>query len=152
MIRHRPRVVICYPSAGDYGDTATRAAESGAAAAILGAGPVEQWDGTDLVARMREFDAKFAPALVLAPSAKASHPEHVAVAQAAAEVFGARVTHFHTYDERGKVRSGDPVPFEPGWVALKRRALQCFATQRAHPRARVFFDEARYQLTEFVEP
>lgn len=152
MIRHRPRVAVCFPSEGDYGDTATRAAESGAAAVILGAGPVEQWDGTDLVAKMREIDARIAPARVFAPSAQSSHPDHVAVARAAAEVFGDRLTRFHTYDEKGKVRTGDPVPFEPGWIALKRRALECFRTQREHPRARVFFDESRYQLTEFVEP
>ena len=31
-----------------------------------------------------------------------------AVAEAAAEVFGARLTRFHTYDAKGKVRAGDP--------------------------------------------
>ena len=152
MIRHRPRVAICFPSVGDYGDTATRAAESGAAAAILGAGPVEQWDGTDLVEKMREIDARLSPSRVFAPSARSSHPDHVAVAEAAAEVFGARLTRFHTYDAKGKVRAGDPSPFEPGWIGLKRKALQCFRTQRAHPRAAVFFDESRYQLTEFIDP
>ena len=152
MIRHRPRVVICFPSSGDYGDTATRAAESGAAAAILGAGPVEQLDGADLVAKLREIDARIRPARVFAPSPRSSHPDHVAVAQAASEVFGDRLTRFHTYDAGGKVRAGDPSAFEPGWVERKRRALRCFNTQRKHPRAAVFFDESRYQLTEFVDP
>ena len=158
MLRYRPRVVTCFPSAGDYGDTAVRHAESCAAAAVLGAGPVEQWDihnelgsigGHDinalvarrqtLVARMRALDGQIRPARVFAPSPDASHPDHVAVALAAREVFGDRLTEYQTYNAAGKVREGDPAPFEPGWQHLKRRALACFETQLAHPRARDFF-------------
>lgn len=148
IMRHRPRVIICHPSAGDYGDTDVRHAESRAACDILGARPVEQWAGGDLEAQMRTLDAKMKPSRVFAPSAQASHPDHRAVAEAAAAVFGDRVTRFHTYDAAGKVRAGEPVPFEAGWPERKRRALACYQTQLAHPRARAFFD---WDLAEYAE-
>lgn len=141
IIRHRPRVVIAFPSTGDYGDTATRTEESRQAVALLGGGDVEQWDGRDLEDKMRELDARIRPTIVFAPDIDASHPEHRAVAAAAALVFGARVRWFHTYNEGGKVRSGDPVPFEAGWPERKRAALACYRSQLAHPRARKFFDD-----------
>lgn len=148
IIRHRPHVVICFPSAGDYGDTATRTEESRKAVSILGGGPVEQWtSGLDLVAQMHALDERLRPTRVWAPSPKASHPDHVAVAACAAEVFGARLTAFQTYDAGGKVRAGQLVPFEPGWAFRKRQAMGCYTTQWAHPRARKFFDDdlAEYQ-------
>jgi len=62
------------------------------------------------------------------------------------EVFGNRVRQYHTYDSGGKVRTGNPIPHEPGWAERKRVALSCYATQIAHPRARRFFvdDLAEY--------
>lgn len=141
IIRHRPRVVICFPSAGDYGDTATRTAESRQAVALLGGGDVDQWDGGDIEAQMRDLDARLHPTIVFAPDIDASHPEHRAVAAACALVFGPRVRWFHTYNDGGKVRTGDPVPFEPGWTERKRAALACYRSQLAHPRARKFFED-----------
>jgi hypothetical protein len=148
IIRHRPRVVICFPSSGDYGETATRTDESRRAVATLGGGPVEQWNGQAIERRMREYDAQFHPARVWAPHARASHPDHVAVAEAAARVFGDRLTRFHTYMEAGKVRDGDPVPFEASWLPRKREALACYATQLEHPRARKFFAD---DMAEYAE-
>lgn len=139
-VRYKPRIVTCFPSSGDYGDTEDRAAETRAAAAVLGAGPCEQWDGKDIAQQMRELDARMHPTVVFAPSAQTSHPDHAAVAVAAAAVFGDRVVHFHTYDAAGKVRTGTPVAFDTEWLELKRRALQCYRSQIEHPRARVFFD------------
>lgn len=146
LIRYRPRVVICCPSVRDYGETAVRTAESAEAMTLLGAGPVDQWDGVDLAAQMRAFDARLRPARVWAPSRQTAHPDHLAVAVAADAVFGARVTHYHTYSAAGKVRDGALVPFEPGWQAMKRQALTCYRTQRDHPRAATFFqwDDAEY--------
>lgn len=149
ILRYRPRVFVCYPSRGDYGDPVERSRESGAALAILGAGRPTQWQGGDLVAQMRAVDRELGPTLVLAPSPRASHPDHVAVAEAAATVFGDRVRRFHTYDSAGKVRDGSLVPHEPGWAALKARALACYRTQIDHPRARVFFD---WDLAEYLDP
>lgn len=139
ILRYRPRVVVCYPSAGDYGETAIREAETREAMSVLGAGPVEQWQGGDLVAAMRAFDARVHPVRVWAPHPHASHPDHVAVARAALEVFGARVRQYHTYDVGGKVRRGLPVEFEVGWVEQKHRALLRYESQIRHPRAHRFF-------------
>lgn len=163
VIRHRPRVVVCFPSSGDYGDTAVRLEETRAAMAILGGGPVEQWGeypraartilaetaatAARLEANMRDLDRELRPTRVFAPAVHTSHPDHVAVSLAAGLVFGPRVVYFHTYNGDGKVRHGDPVPFEPGWVELKRRALACYQTQIEHPRAREFF---RWDLAEFM--
>jgi LmbE family N-acetylglucosaminyl deacetylase len=144
--RVHPKVVVCYPSTGDYGATAVREAESRAALAILGAAGMEQWAGGDVEAQMRALDAKERPARVWAPDQRASHPDHVAVAAAAARVFGGRLTTFHTYVAGDKIRDGRPVAPEPAWVQAKLRALACYQTQISHPRARAFFlgDLAEY--------
>lgn len=138
IIKHRPKVVICYPSTRDYGETWVREAESNAAMEELGAGPVEQWRGGDLEGQMRALDVRLHPARVWAPDVHASHPDHVAVARAAAAVFGDRVTTYHTYIDGQKVR-GESVGYEPSWVCQKLRALARYETQIAHPRAGQFF-------------
>ena len=147
ILRHRPRVVVCFQSERDYGDPAAREAESREAVELLGAAGFEQWTGGDLVAAMRDLDARMHPARVWAPAEQASHPQHVAVARAAREVFGERVIPFHTYDETGKVRTGKLVPYEPAWVHQKLRALCRYQTQATHPRAGAFFtwDLLEYQ-------
>lgn len=139
ILRHRPRVVVCYGSAGDYGDPAVREAETREAMTVLGAAAVEQWQGGDLVTQMREFDARVHPVVVWAPDLDTSHPDHQAVSRAAAEVFGARVRTYHTYRNGEKVRTGQPVPFEPDWVPQKMRALLRYSSQITHPRAHQFF-------------
>lgn len=139
ILRHRPRVVICYPSTGDYGDTAVREAETREAMGILGAPCVEQWAGGDLAAAMRDFDARVHPVRVWAPDRQSSHPDHVAVAVAAAEVFSDRLVTYHTYVDGQKVRSGRVVPFEGDWIEAKHRALTRYLSQIRHPRAQSFF-------------
>jgi LmbE family N-acetylglucosaminyl deacetylase len=148
VIREQPRVVVCFPSAGDYGSTDTRHAESAAAVELLGGGPVDQWQGGDIEAQMRELDRRLSPPVVFAPHVKSSHPDHQAVAKAAKAVFGARVQSFHTYVDGAKVRDGAPVPFEPSWVGLKLRALASYQTQIAHPRASRFFADDLIEYTE----
>lgn len=148
--RARPRVVICFPSVRDYGATSARLEESRAAAAILGAGPVEQWQGGDLAARMRELvKAHGMPSEVWAPSLNASHVEHVAVAAAALEVFGASVLRrYQTYRESGRVREGLEIsPADEMAIERKIRALACYRSQLRHPRAGVFFldDQREYE-------
>ena len=147
----RPRVVVCYPSARDYGDTPTRRAETLAALRELGGVPSESWMGDggplgDLADQMRLFDELERPAIVWAPHVDASHPEHVRVAQAAGAVFGDRVRWYHTYDASGKVRRGREVAPSADQVAAKLRALACYRSQLEHPRARGFFlaDLAEY--------
>lgn len=142
LLRYRPRLIVCFPSSGDYGETSVREAETREAASILGAQAVEQWQGgdlRDLVRQMQAFDRERHPVRVWAPDQKTSHPDHLAVARAAAQVFGDRLTTFHTYDRNGKVRDGTCVPFEPQWLQHKLRALARYKTQIEHPRAHVFF-------------
>lgn len=145
IVRYKPHVVIANPSSGDYGSTEDRLQESRAAVAILGGRSVEQWTGDTPREDMRAIDARLRPSIVFAPSTNASHPDHVELGELAAEIFGARLLAYHTYkikdvDDVGKVRDGQPVPFEHAWIDLKRRALECYKTQREHPRARIFFD------------
>jgi LmbE family N-acetylglucosaminyl deacetylase/GT2 family glycosyltransferase len=146
ILRYRPRVVVCYPSTGDYGTTEAREAETRSAMTVLGASVIEQWQGGNIVHAMRDFDARVHPLRVWAPHTKASHPDHIAVARAAREVFGSRVVSYHTYDLNGKVRDGRPVEFEPAWVGQKLRALARYESQHAHPRAHKFFT---WDLEEF---
>jgi glycosyltransferase involved in cell wall biosynthesis/LmbE family N-acetylglucosaminyl deacetylase len=150
ILRYRPRVVVCFPSWGDYGESAVREAETRDAMSVLGAGPVEHWAAKhthDLLERMREFEAERHPARVWAPHRHASHPDHVAVAAAALEVFGDRVIPYHTYVNGSKVRGTELVPFEPIWIQQKLRALARYESQIRHPRAHQFFvqDLLEYQ-------
>jgi hypothetical protein len=149
LIRHRPRVVVCFPSAGDYGDTATRWAETVAAVRALGAVPHEGWMGDlSLGDQMRAIDRYEHPDVVWAPHPHASHPDHVAVAQMAETVFGDRVRWYHTYTEDGKVRQGQPVEHEPAWTRRKLEALACYRSQIGHPRANQFFMADLYEYEE----
>lgn len=148
ILRHRPRVVVCFPSAGDYGDSTVRENETREAMTVLGASAVEQWQGGDLMAQMRAFDERAHPVRVWAPHEQASHPDHVAVARAAREVFGDRVTTYHTYVDGEKVREGQPVPFEPGWIQAKLRALARYTSQIQHPRAHRFFLQDLFEYQE----
>lgn len=148
ILKHRPRVVVCFPSVPDYGSTVVREAETREAMTILGARAVEQWDGGDLVEQMRAFDARVHPVRVWAPHEKTSHPDHLAVSKAAREVFGDRVIQYHTYVDGVKVRDGQEVPFEPAWVPQKLRALARYTTQATHPRAHQFFVD---DLREYCE-
>lgn len=148
VLEHRPSVIVCYPSVGDYGDTRVRAAETREAMAILGAGPVEQWAGGNLEAQMRELDARRRPAQVFAPAEETSHPEHRLVSEAAGNVFGRRLTCYQTYDRHGKVIDGVKANPPAEWVEKKKRALACYRSQIAHPRAKQFFE---MPLDEYVE-
>ena len=143
-MRHKPRIVICFPSERDYGDTIARMHESRAAMSLIGIDDVVQWQHTrgfkDVLYAMLEYDARYRPESVWAPDLRTSHPHHRAVAQAASEAFESRLQTFHTYDEHGKVTDGVQVPHEPEWAALKLDALACYRTQIEHPRARVFFN------------
>ena len=130
------------------GKLSGEAAETVDAMSVLGARTCEQWAGGDLVAQMRELDERVKPSLVFAPSAQASHPDHVAVAVAAREVFGDRVRAYHTYDADGKVRDGTAAPFRPEWIQAKLRALARYPSQIKHPRAHVFF---LADLREYLE-
>lgn len=149
ILRYRPHIVICCQSSGDYGDTMVRAHETQDAMTVLGGGKVIQWSfAENMVDEMRQLDAHTKPSLVFAPNERASHPDHVAVALAAREVFGGRLRTYHTYDAGGKVRDGREVEFEPAWVQAKLRALARYTSQVTHPRACKFFVD---DLREYAE-
>lgn len=149
ILRYRPRIVVCCSRTdGDYGERKVREAETRDAMSILGGDPVEFWNGSDLVTNMRALDLRVKPSLVFAPNVKASHPDHVAVAEAAREVFGDRLRTYHTYDANGKVRDGREVEFEPVWAQAKLRALARYESQLRHPRAHTFFLQ---DLREYVD-
>ncbi len=139
ILKHRPHVVVCFESAGDYGETKVREAETRDAMSVLGAAGVEQWAGGELETQMRDLDARLRPSIVFAPSERSSHPDHVHVARAAAAVFGSRLTQYHTYINGKKVTSDRVAPFERPWIAQKLRALARYESQIAHPRAHEFF-------------
>jgi hypothetical protein len=142
ILRYRPQVIVCFESSGDYGDPRVREAETRAAMAVLGAGAVEQWASVghlDLAAQMRAYDARVRPTRVWAPDLRTSHPDHRAVGTVAVEVFGDRVTTYHTYVDGEKVRQGRPVDVEVGWAQFKHRALARYDSQLRHPRAHHFF-------------
>jgi len=146
-----PHVVVCFPSAGDYGDSRTREAETRKAVDILGGPSVEQWDGKDIQAKMRALDERCHITTAWAPHPNCSHQDHYKVAAAALAVFGDRVRHYHTYTLAGdgwpdKVRDGEAQGVTGHMVALKLRALLAYESQIAHPRARRFFvqDLAEY--------
>lgn len=150
VIRYQPEVVVCFKSARDYGDAGLRECETRAAVKVLGAPFGEQWDGGDLRMRMQLYDQyrPFPIPRVWAPSPDTSHPDHLTVARAARDVFGDRVTYYHTYRDGEKVRAARPVTFDPGWLELKLRALACYRSQIQHPRAHQFFawDLLEYQV------
>ena len=67
VLRHRPRVVICFPSERDYGETQVRADESRAAMRLLGVTDVDQWHATgpgDLVDAMKAYRRAWAPSVM----------------------------------------------------------------------------------------
>lgn len=144
IIRMRPHVIVCFGSAGDYGDSAERSRESAAAVQILGATGFEQWTcppGNDLflINRLQVFDALCSVERVYAPDPQSSHPDHVALGRAAATVFLGRVTSYFTYDTKSEAAELSQVMHVPEWTLLKLRALACYRTQILHPRANQFF-------------
>lgn len=167
IIQHRPDVVVCFPSSGDYGDPMVRLSETDHALRILTSRTDYAIDqlaaGVDLRAEFRVIDEDRRPDVVFAPHVNSSHDDHVAVALAANAVFGARVRWYHTYGygwgllepgmihQRGlgKIREGIKIAPKPEWVELKLRALLCYQSQIRHPRASQFFT---WDLLEYMEP
>jgi LmbE family N-acetylglucosaminyl deacetylase len=156
VIREKPHVVVCFRGADGFGDPGVREDESRAAVAILGASAFKQWDlasCTDEAMRAYfvEFDNGGRYDRVYAPDLICTHREHLQVARCAADVFHGRLTTYHTYvHPRGdawpvRVTSDRLVPYSPEDVALKLRALQCYATQIMHPRICDLFLQPQFE-------
>jgi LmbE family N-acetylglucosaminyl deacetylase len=124
-----------------FGVTADeREAETAAAMDVLGC-DWAQWPYLDSAPDWDEIMAQLAHIeylgveRVFAPAVEeGGHDQHNRIGELADAIFGDRVTHYTTY-EHGRGRSGRdradaiPVPFEPGWVELKQRALACYQSQ-----------------------
>lgn len=150
----KPVVIVCFRGPAHYGNADMREDESRRAMDILG-GRLAQWrlkssgltggSVTELTAAMLEYDERFRPERVWAPDEYASHPDHVAVALAAQQVFKGRLTTYCTYVHDAakmaprKVTSARPVVPAAWQVLLKLRALSCYESQIHHPSAGQFF-------------
>lgn len=120
-------------------DNATRAAETQRALAILGASGWQQLpvrdddlDADMLAACLRQVEGEQAWDVVFAPAVEdEGHEHHDLVGQLALEVFGPlRCVAYMTYQRgHGRSRSDTEVIPEPGWRALKLRAMAEYASQ-----------------------
>lgn len=156
LLKHKPRVIICFPSSGDYGDTWARMVESTNACEILGVAVENRWFEMPLLKSLHALDAEHQPDIVWAPSKFCTHPDHLALNEAAVKAFGVRLRTYETYyaspngESIWKFKARLPrAPIDvPEWVGLKLRALAEFRSQIAHPRAYRFFLEDLHECAE----
>jgi LmbE family N-acetylglucosaminyl deacetylase len=153
ILKHRPTVVTCFGSSGDYGTTTMREMESRMAWHVLGAQHDSFPLDLGLDAGLHLLDTIYKPDIVWAPAIGGSHSDHRDLSMAAHRIFKERTRHYCTYflGEHGpeKERSLEPAPVDdPMWVQLKLRALACYESQIRHPRANQFF---MWDLHEFSE-
>ena len=150
-LRYKPLVFTCLRSfiEADWSNGPTwevREKETAAACAILGCSYVQSTmpDKTpDWEALKRELEnLEEKPEYVFAPlSEPGGHPHHNAIGEVAREVFPT-VYYYSTYTHAGgKTTTGTLVEPEPGWEALKRQAMVCYASQATHPMTQAAFNE-----------
>ncbi len=140
------RASIVLLTAGDAGgDSATRLAESAAAAAVLGLEPPECWRlgdrevqyGEHLVERIVDAIRRHGATLLFAPSLWEVHPDHRATALAAIEAVRRHGgCDLMAYEVGAPLRPNRLVDITPA-LETKRRAVACFASQ---------FTRQRYDL------
>lgn len=142
IIEHRPHVVICLKSQVQedrYGilDT-TREAETNRALWHLGCPSWEQSEILDTDPRMKErlmemflkLDARHSPERVWRPAHEdGGHEQHNMVAEYAHLVFGKRSIPYMTYVRGALSTRRNEVPFKPGWVRAKLKAMSCYESQ-----------------------
>jgi len=159
-LRHRPLVITCIDGARkvDYPAVEERFCESRAAMSVLGCEydhlwvPLDpsDWEGIERRLILRGLD----PERVWVPFHEPNgHRHHNRLAELATRMWPGRVSFYATYthDEFGVYRTvvGDPVPVEPGWETLKRRALACYPSQSGRDGTRMHFEQP---LDEYVVP
>lgn len=144
-IRYQAKVVTVLSSQVQWDrgtgiTNARRVQENADAMQQLGIDRPEQWPYSDAApawdqigVALRMLDERLEPEIVFAPAVElGAHDHHNQVGDLADIVFGrARVVHYLTYTPAGKSVGGSPAEYEPGWVALKLRALACFESQIA---------------------
>ncbi|MDH4038584.1 MAG: PIG-L family deacetylase [Candidatus Krumholzibacteria bacterium] len=156
-LRYKPLVVVCF---GDMRaqhhlgiNAGERTAETSAAMDVLEC----EWDMlpiTDrvdpaslslareqLVACMEELRDSERWTTVIAPAWEHNgHEGHNLVADCATKVWGTNIIRYLTYMRgSGRTTSGLEVTPEPGWRALKYRALACYASQIEERSTRPWF-------------
>ncbi len=157
LLRHRPHVIVCLRSFNEqrwdppifYED---RERETAEACAVLGV-EHEQWtvfpddapDWHHLGQRLSALRAGHVWAPLPEPG---GHPHHNEIGEAAIDIFP-NLTLYATYTHaRGKTTTGTRVTPEPGWEALKRRAMACYKTQASHPATQAAF--SAWALDEYL--
>ncbi len=135
LLEHKPLVLVCYPGAARHGAPERRLGELADAMRVLGC----DWHSPplgDLATYLRGFDADH----VWAPYPEdGGHSAHNRVGELAVELWPGRVTWYTTYTEEGRSTAGALVSPKDGWQELKVRALNCYASQIAHPGTRPHF-------------
>ncbi len=135
LLEHHPLVVVCYPGAERHGASEKRMAELADAMRVLDC----DWmppPAVDLESSLRCYD----PEHVWAPyPEEGGHSAHNRVGELAVELWPGRVTWYTTYTEEGRSTAGALVSPKDGWQEIKVRALNCYASQIAHPGTRPHF-------------
>ncbi len=145
ILQHKPHVVTCFeshvqPARGHAGcSQEIRAAETQRALLHLGASGWQQLpvrdDAVDeemLRALLEQIEAERSWDVVFAPAhEEGAHSQHNLVADLALEVFGPlRLVSYMTYVRgQGRSQSENEVIPEPGWRALKMRAMAEYSSQ-----------------------
>jgi LmbE family N-acetylglucosaminyl deacetylase len=166
LLRHKPTLVICLYSKiqGLRGGPmhGTRAAEEEEASKVLGVEDLRMLsvpDGLEFVPyesgargemlehlrfEFRHLDEDVCPDRVFAPVVydTLGHFDHDMIGTLARDIFGDRVTYYHTY-RRGSARerSETQVSQEPHWPAIKFQAMACYASQINLDNTRPWFSD-----------
>ncbi len=135
LLEHHPIVLVCYPGAARHGAPEKRLAELADAMRVLDCKWAPPPNG-DLEESLRRFDVDHAWAPYPEPG---GHSVHNRVGELAVELWPGRVTWYTTYTEEGRSTAGALVSPKDGWQQLKIRALNCYASQIAHPGTRPHF-------------
>lgn len=131
LLRHRPQVITV------YGEDSDRVDESAEAMTVLDV-PYEAWFSRACEKMQKMvFDVVWAPMLE-----DGAHEHHNEVSRMAAQVFGDRCRFYATYQRgHGRTRTDNEVIPEPGWYALKLKAMACYTSQINDPHMRPWFND-----------
>ncbi len=149
LLREKPLVVLCLPGAERHGAFDVRLAEFVAAMTVLDCPWINIADDDDperLERALRQCDVDH----VYAPLPEdGGNDDHNLVGEIATRLWPGKVDFFTTYTPAGRTTMGQPVPYEPTWPDLKRKALACYQSQQAIPGIRAHFTRP---LDEYLVP
>ncbi len=136
LLEHHPLVLVCYPGAARHGAPETRLGELADAMRVLGCEwqPPDDGDLETRLSQIPDVDHVWAPY-----PEDGGHSAHNRVGELAVELWPGRVTWYTTYTVDGRSTAGERVEAPLAWQELKVRALNCYASQIAHPGTRPHF-------------